>query len=227
MISGEWGIEPSVVMRVFLAVLLGGLIGLERELHGRPAGLRTHVVVCLGAAGLILGAEFTQAARAGEGLVSDPDRMAAGIITGIGFLGAGAILREENLVRGLTTAGCIWFVAALGIVIGKQFYFLAVLLTAVALAVLTLFRCVEKRIPVLRFKDLVIRTAFDRWEEIQGECREILLKQGLEIEDKELTLDRKNGEVEFRLTIRLRKGEDKEPAVRELSGLSGVHRVVW
>jgi len=120
----NWLIDSSVLFRLVLAVLLGGVVGMEREMHGRPAGFRTHIVVCLGATMLMVGSEYYRGYVDLE-TVFDPNRMAAGIITGIGFLGAGAIMREENMVRGLTTAGCIWFVAGLGIVIGKGLFPLA------------------------------------------------------------------------------------------------------
>jgi len=131
-----------VLFRLVLAVLLGGVVGMEREMHGRPAGFRTHTVVCLGATMLMVGSEYYQD-HVGPGMVFDPNRMAAGIITGIGFLGAGAIMREENMVRGLTTAGCIWFVAGLGIVIGKGLFPLALWGTLLVFVMLVFFRYVE------------------------------------------------------------------------------------
>ena len=101
---------------LLLAILLGGAIGLERESRGRPAGLRTHILVCLGATIIMIAStrmgELTQALSPASRIQVDPGRIAAGIVTGIGFLGAGAIIRIGDLVRGLTTAGCIWFVAA-------------------------------------------------------------------------------------------------------------------
>jgi putative Mg2+ transporter-C (MgtC) family protein len=111
------------MLRLALAILLGGAIGLERESRGRPAGLRTHILVCLGATIIMIAstqmAILSQALPQASRIQVDPGRIAAGIVTGIGFLGAGAIIRIGDLVRGLTTAGCIWFVAALGITIGQ------------------------------------------------------------------------------------------------------------
>ena len=92
----NWLIDSSVLFRLVLAVLLGGVVGMEREMHGRPAGFRTHIVVCLGATMLIVGSEYYQG-HVDPGTVFDPNRMAAGIITGIGFLGAGAIMRDDDL----------------------------------------------------------------------------------------------------------------------------------
>src|SRR5512143_587908 len=117
--SGNVSGEADAVLRLLLAILLGGAIGLERESRGRPAGLRTHILVCLGATIIMIAStrmgELTQVLSSTSRVQVDPGRIAAGIVTGIGFLGAGAIIRIGDLVRGLTTAGCIWFVAALGI----------------------------------------------------------------------------------------------------------------
>ncbi|MFH1587361.1 MAG: MgtC/SapB family protein, partial [Candidatus Diapherotrites archaeon] len=97
--------EPELILKLILAVILGGLIGLDRELKGRPAGLRTHVLVCVGATLFtIISMSFMA--------TSDPARIAAGIVTGIGFLGAGAIFRSDDHIKGLTTAADLWVIAA-------------------------------------------------------------------------------------------------------------------
>ena len=153
----EWlnSLDWEGLVQILVAVVLGGLIGLEREFTGRAAGLRTHILVCVGATIIVLasgsiprifGDNFQETLRI------DPGRIAAGIVTGIGFLGAGAILRKGSYVRGLTTAACIWFAASLGIVIGLRFYFLAASSTAVVLLVLRIDDLFESRIaaPVYR-----------------------------------------------------------------------------
>ena len=116
--------ELTLLGRVLLAAALCAAIGIERELHGRPAGLRTHLLVGTGAALLMVSVEAVLALMEGEGMPIqgyqvDPGRVAAGIITGIGFLGAGTIIRVGDWVRGLTTAASIWFVAAIGILAGQ------------------------------------------------------------------------------------------------------------
>ncbi len=146
-IEFNWLVDSTVLYRLVLAILLGGVVGMEREMHGRPAGFRTHIVVCLGATMMIVGAEYYQNS-VNPVTVFDPNRMAAGIITGIGFLGAGAIMREENVVRGLTTAGCISFVAGLGIIIGKGLFPLALWGTLLVFIMLVFFRYVESWMPV-------------------------------------------------------------------------------
>jgi putative Mg2+ transporter-C (MgtC) family protein len=228
MFSGDWFMDSSVLFRVFLSLMLGGAIGLEREVHGRPAGLRTHVMVCLGSAILMLASEYTHMTLGEAGpAVFNPDRVAAGIITGIGFLGAGAIMREGNLVRGLTTAGSIWFVAGLGIVIGKKFYPLAICSTLAALMVLVLFRYVEDWVNTLDFRDLIVSVDSKSYENVTGPCEAMLKESGIEVEDKHLIVDHTNSEVEIKYTVKFKKGDLKEGMILEISRLAGVKKVIW
>lgn len=126
---------PSV-----LAFVCGGIIGFEREIRDRPAGLRTYTLVCLGSA------IFTLTSYLGFQGDIDPTRIAAGVVTGIGFIGAGAIFREGIFVRGLTTAASIWIVAAVGIAIGSRLYYLAFIATIFAFLILTFIRTLEDRL---------------------------------------------------------------------------------
>src|SRR5262249_29680147 len=122
--------------RLGLAAALGGAIGFERELRDREAGFRTHMVVCLGAAlfTIVSASGFTDFLDSGDPRVSfDPSRIAAQIVTGIGFLGAGAIIRQGVSVRGLTTAATLWVAAAIGLAVGVGFYTAAIFGTGVTL----------------------------------------------------------------------------------------------
>ena len=126
-------IELEMVLRLLLAAALGAIIGYQRERAGKPAGLRTHVLICVGAA------LFTITSLYGFGAAADPARIAAGIVAGIGFLGAGAIIRrDEGLVAGLTTAATIWAVASIGLAVGVGLYLISVVTTAIALIILLL-----------------------------------------------------------------------------------------
>ena len=228
MSSLEWTLESSVLFRIILSVILAGAIGLEREIHGRMAGLRTHVMVCLGATSLILAAEFSQTFYSGAApVVFNPDRVTAGIITGIGFLGAGAIMREENLVRGLTTAGCIWFVAALGIVIGKQFYALAVCITVAALIILILFRYIENWLPVLSYRKINIAVSLENYEEVGANCLKIFSTAGIEVTDKKLLLDQKLNEAQINYNLMIKAGENYQGMLREIFQIPGVQKLNW
>jgi len=125
--------ELEMLLRLLLALAMGTFIGFERQFAGKPAGLRTHVLVCIGAA------LFTIASLYGFGEGADPARIAAGVVVGIGFLGAGTIIRTpEGILVGLTTASSIWAVAAIGLTAGAGLYILAPVATLLVLIVLRL-----------------------------------------------------------------------------------------
>ncbi|HEY5529572.1 MAG TPA: MgtC/SapB family protein [Thermoleophilia bacterium] len=125
----------QVLIRIVLAAALGGAIGIEREIHEHTAGFRTHILVAVGAAVFTL-----------SSIQFGDDRIAAGIVTGIGFLGAGAILRYGVSVRGLTTAASLWTVAAVGLLAGQGFYSACLVATAVVIASLYALRYIEQKI---------------------------------------------------------------------------------
>jgi putative Mg2+ transporter-C (MgtC) family protein len=119
------------LFRIILATILGGIIGLEREFHGKPAGLRTNLLICLGAAVFTLISK-----QMVEGTNDSLTRIVAQIVTGVGFLGAGAIIQDRGGIHGLTTAATIWLVASIGIACGAGLYSLAILTTIIAIFVL-------------------------------------------------------------------------------------------
>src|SRR5512134_221609 len=156
-VAGEY---LEIVFRIVAALAAGGLIGLERSHRGRPAGFRTHALVCLASSLLMLVTVYEShwfpresAAR----VIIDPTRMAQGIMTGIGFLGAGAIIKEGFTVRGLTTAASIWVTAAIGILTGIGIYFAALIGTLLALGTLSLFRWIEARLPTEIYANFMVR----------------------------------------------------------------------
>jgi putative Mg2+ transporter-C (MgtC) family protein len=145
---------PEVLLRVALAAVLGGVLGLERELREREAGLRTHLLVAVGSAlfTIVSAYGFHAFLASGASVVrADPTRIAAQIVTGIGFLGAGAIIRQGLSIRGLTTAATLWVVAAIGLAAGAGYYSAAVITTVVALVALWPLRALAFRI-VRRFR---------------------------------------------------------------------------
>src|SRR6184192_3671161 len=140
---------PHVLLRLAVAGGLGGAIGLERELRERQAGLRTHLVVCVGSAlfTIVSAYGFSEFLLHGGSVVrADPTRIAAQIVSGIGFLGAGAIIRQGLSVRGLTTAATLWVVAAIGLATGAGYYSGALITTGVVLLALYPLRIVAYRI---------------------------------------------------------------------------------
>src|SRR5213083_322443 len=134
-------IDPAIPIRLVLAAILGGLIGIEREIRDKPAGLRTNILICVGST--LFMSLSTQVA---ELLGGDPTRIAAQIISGIGFLGAGAVLHSHGFVLGLTTAATIWVVAGVGMALGSGMYLVAVFATAMSLVTLYCLSFVEDKL---------------------------------------------------------------------------------
>ncbi|MDD4954494.1 MAG: MgtC/SapB family protein [Candidatus Omnitrophica bacterium] len=137
----------TVLNRIVLAVVLGGIIGLEREKKGRNAGLRTHILVCTGSSLIMLVSIYVFEMYQGKVPV-DPSRIAAGVVTGIGFLGAGTIMGSTEGVRGLTTAASIWVSSAIGLAVGCGFFSAAAIATVVTFVTLAFLKHVEKRLEV-------------------------------------------------------------------------------
>lgn len=139
----------SVLFRILLATVIGGCIGLERGHHGRAAGLRTHVLVCIGSAMAVMVGLYSVQTL---GLSGDPLRVSAQVISGIGFLGAGTILtRGHSQVTGLTTAAGLWATACVGLAVGIGFYMGALVAAAVMMAAFTIFTRLERDIKLLHF----------------------------------------------------------------------------
>ncbi|MFC1573169.1 MgtC/SapB family protein [Candidatus Eisenbacteria bacterium] len=229
--AGFVSLEGGALWKLLLAPVLAGMVGLEREWHGRAAGLRTHVLVCLGSTILIIAARSAGEAFAVDSLdarlVLDPNRIAAGIVTGIGFLGAGAILRTGDLIRGLTTAACVWFVAALGIVIGNGLYVLAVVSTLLVLLVLIVFDVVEQKIPSLSYRSLSVRVALSDGEAFQAWCSSRLVSTGVRIQDVLRQVDNAEGFIELIFRIRARGIVPGKDLTKEISEQPGVQQVRW
>ncbi|WP_139993242.1 MgtC/SapB family protein [Paenibacillus paridis] len=145
--DNPWFIDNSMILiRLLLAVLLGGLIGFEREFNHHPAGFRTHILVSLGSALIMMlsiygFADFIKE----ENVRVDPARLATAVITGIGFLGAGTIMFTGKAIKGLTTAASLWVVASIGLGIGAGFYFATIAATGLVLINLFVFNIIEKR----------------------------------------------------------------------------------
>jgi putative Mg2+ transporter-C (MgtC) family protein len=142
---------PDFALPLLAAMLAGGLIGFEREWRGRAAGFRTHILVCLASA-LLMEAAVSQGswrfdALTGTAIVSDPTRMAHGVLTGIGFLCAGVIFRAGFSIHGLTTAASLWITAAIGLLFGAGLFGLAATGTVLAMVILAVLRLVSRRLP--------------------------------------------------------------------------------
>ncbi len=128
--------ELEILIKLIVSAVLGGLVGFEREVHRKPAGMRTHSLVCIGSA------LFTIISVSIIG--AEPSRIAAGIVTGIGFLGAGMIFKSEDKVRGLTTAAELWVLAGIGLAVGIGYYFAAMAATLIVIFILIPLKYVER-----------------------------------------------------------------------------------
>ena len=129
--------QTTILLKLLLAAFLGALVGLERDIHGRPAGFRTHLLVTVGACLMAVVSEHYfikfSSYDSSSALRLDPGRVAAQIVTGIGFLGAGVILKDGQTVRGLTTAACLWVAAGIGMAIGVGLYLPGIMVTLLSL----------------------------------------------------------------------------------------------
>jgi putative Mg2+ transporter-C (MgtC) family protein len=237
LLSWQYEVDlPRIIdhmLRIGAAVGTAGVIGLERELHGRAAGFRTHVLVALGAAVVMIGAadlylllpDPSQVAVSGR---LDPGRVVQGIITGIGFLGAGVIVKgDDNKVRGLTTAASLWMVAGLGLLCGAGQIVLAALGAAIAWVTLVLFRYVERILPSDVYETVIFRTS--RMDDGYTNARKVVEAAGAKVQGFRLSRHNDDGElrVEMVLVWRKRQRDRGEVIVNELSKLPGTLRVQW
>ncbi len=216
--------EFIIVVRVLGAVVIGAAIGFERTFHGRPAGFRTHALVCLASALLMIVTVYQNrwmVALPADAIQTDPTRMAQGIMTGIGFLGAGVIFKEGLTVRGLTTAASIWVTAAIGILIGVGFWFAAVLGALATLAILSLFRFIESKLPSEFYAHHVL--SFER-EKVMNEedLRKLVGTHGFSIANLSSRLADGGELFEYRMVLKSRDPKNAESLSQHLRALPEV-----
>lgn len=214
--------EP--VLRLFVAVLIGGLIGLDRAYRGRAAGFRTHILVCLASALLMLLMDFQWAAIPQEHLDSirvDPTRMAQGIMTGIGFLGAGVIMQDKQIVRGLTTAASIWITSAIGIVVGAGDYSAAFWGTALTLITLALFNKMINVVPTRHYAWLTV--SFKRHESLtQNEMEQLIARHHSVLSNFAYKLEESGNVITYKMTIRTSASENFNAIANSLLDLDKI-----
>lgn len=204
---------PSV-----LAIIFGGLIGLQRERHERPAGLRTHALVCLGAT------VFTLVSYMGfSSSVIDTSRIAAGVVTGIGFIGAGVIFRQGNLVKGVTTAASIWISAAIGLALGAKLYYLAIIVTIIGLIILSFLKYLESRIIHIPLHMVRITTSKD-FSDIE-EIKNILKELSPDVKSKKYELAPSSSEKIYSFHIHSKIPDLPEKIIDRISEKSGVLKI--
>lgn len=219
--DGEW---LDILARLLVATIAGGLIGLERSYHGRPAGFRTHTLVCVASSLLMLVTMYHAKWFAGaspETVRIDPTRMAQGVMTGIGFLGAGVIVREGLSVRGLTTAASIWITAAIGILAGVGFYSAVLIGSVITIGILTVFRKVESRMPLQIFANNTIVFRRDNYLS-ETEIRELHSMNGFSVANVSRRLMGNGEQLEYRMTVRTMDRENIEKLSKTLLGSTSI-----
>jgi len=216
--------ELVILVRVVAAVVVGGLIGFERSFHGRPAGFRTHALVCVASSLLMLVTVYQNQWMTVvplDAIRTDPTRMAQGIMTGIGFLGAGVIFREGLTVHGLTTAASIWITAAVGILLGVGFYFAAALGAAATVAILSAFRFLEVRLPTEIYPHHSL--TFERGVVLaEDELRRLIGEHGFSIAKLSYRVSEGGKRFEYGMVLKCRDRRNAAALARHLTQLPGV-----
>jgi putative Mg2+ transporter-C (MgtC) family protein len=219
-------ITPFIV-----AIIVGSAIGLEREIHGRPAGLRTHVLVCLSSTILIHASRLVSvAAEPGnvlEHYLYDPNRLGAGIVTGIGFLGAAAVIRSGDMVRGITTGACIWAVASLGVVIGQGHYAIALAGAASMLIVLVIFDYMFNWVTPVVYRKIVIKGRHADFLSVRDGAAAFLREAGITVQDVSCKLVPEADNFNLAFHIRCRSRVESTDVVARIVGLEGVECAEW
>jgi putative Mg2+ transporter-C (MgtC) family protein len=231
-LSNVWHItEWEITIRLFLAAFLGGLIGLEREWNNHAAGFRTHILVCIASTSIMLLSIYGFSDFVNEANVRlDPSRLAAQVVSGIGFLGAGAIMRNGSNVTGLTTAASIWVVAAIGLCVGAGFYYCAGLSTLLVVLSLLVLNKLEKRMMRNRRNHQVLIKIHDR-PGILGSIATKFGDQDLQIANLQMKsvehppLKNDSEQVmELRFSI---KAKNPEKLYLALDTISKIEDVIW
>ena len=217
--------EAQIVIRLILAFILGGLIGLERELHGRAAGLRTHILVCLGSALIMLTSMHMFYLYQGIATI-DPARIAAGVITGIGFLGAGTILRSRASVRGLTTAASLWAVAGIGLAVGSGFYLGAYATSAIVLFVLFFLTRLERALVRKDWYRILAAETRGHLQQLK-DIRSVLSDYKVEIRDFEIKKKPEGDNVIIELNLKLITDRQDDQILTDVMRIKGVERAGW
>jgi putative Mg2+ transporter-C (MgtC) family protein len=216
--------EWVIIARVAGALAIGAMIGFERTFHGRPAGFRTHSLVCIASAILMIVTVYQNQWMTfveHDAIRTDPTRIAQGIMTGIGFLGAGVIFKEGLTVRGLTTAASIWVTAAIGILVGIGFWFAAIVGAIATLIVLALFRWIEAQLPSEFYAHHMLR--FDRNRVMgEGDVHKLIAEHGFSIANLSSRLSEGGQQFEYRMTIKSRDRQNAERLSEHLRGLPEV-----
>jgi putative Mg2+ transporter-C (MgtC) family protein len=229
----EFALDLNILLRIALALGCGLVFGFERESHGRAAGLRTTALVCLSAClAMILSdamyADSFAEHDEGSDWHPDPARLATGILTGMGFLGAGVIIRQGNVVRGVTTASVLWLATVLGLTFGSGFIALGLTGTVLAMVVLLLLPSLERKVANDWYSAATITAPLEGVT--VSEISQALSELSVKVKNVELKCDYRQQVKVIRCRLKYKKGDTialAEQAVQRLASLPGVQKVVW
>jgi len=191
----------ETITRLLIGAIIGGTIGFEREVHGRAAGFRTQLIVCLAGVLIMILSEnyYYHLKIVDPTLRIDPARIAAGALIGIGFLGAGVIVKSGFAIRGLTTAASIWIVSAIGLAIGAGLYFEGILTALITIIALVVLRKVEKKIHIQIYKTITISTRIA--ENIEEAVTSVLSEHGINIHSIDYEKNHTTGELIYNFYV--------------------------
>lgn len=216
--------ETQIILRVLVGAVLGAAVGLERERQDQPAGLRTHMILVIGATLAMVLSVNLGYLFARPGTPADPARLAAQVISGIGFLGAGAILRYGFTVKGLTTATSLWTMAIVGMAVGAGYYLIGVVTTVMILVVLALLNIIENRF---------LRTSVSRFLSIEASYKKGVVKNIRHIVEEfsdsvssfNIQKSVKDKRMRIQIVARISRDQKLEDLIDNLSDISGVRNL--
>ncbi len=209
----------ETALRLFVGAIIGGIIGFEREIHGRAAGFRTQLIVCVAAVLIMIISEnyYFYLQHDDSILQIDPARIAAGALIGIGFLGAGVIVKSGFAIRGLTTAATIWIVSAIGLAIGAGLYPEGILTAIITITALIVLRTVEKKIKILTYKTIAVSTSLNG--NIEETLTSILSDYGIRIHSIDYEKRESTGELIYNFNVSTKKKDSIKKIFLKLSSL--------
>ncbi len=214
-----------ILFRLVVAGLLSGAIGFEREFHGRAAGFRTHILLCVGSTLVMLTSMHIFDVYSSK-ISPDPARIAAGVITGIGFLGAGTIMHSKSAVRGLTTAASLWVVAGIGLAVGSGLLFGAVVTTVLTMITLMLFSKLERAMIRKDWYRTIVIESKEGIDQLKA-IRDIITECKSEITDFEVEKAQDGVTMILKVDLKLYETKYADQLVDNLSHLDGIRGVRW
>jgi putative Mg2+ transporter-C (MgtC) family protein len=213
----------EAIIKVLISGILSGIIGFEREKHGREAGLRTMILVGMGTTIILISSfqVYYIFSNIQNPLIRlDPARIAYGVVTGIGFLGAGVIIKDQKRIRGLTTAACLWFVTSISLAVGVGLYILSLFLTLISVIVLYFLKIVEKKIPIDQYNILSIKIRDDI--ELKNNIISLIEKENFKILSIQIERKKEERTLDLIFTIRYRKPQNPEIILIKFLKLKGL-----